>query len=541
MRKTMRTGAWEDSMLKTSVTAVLSCKDAMRFGLLAGGAALVLTVGAVGVEARAQGQPSVVKTGSGEVHGATRDHVRQFLGIPYAAPPIGPLRWQTPQTPVSWTGVREAAKFGATCAQIKTLGDFADPSTSEDCLYINVFAPEKPGAKKKPVMVWIHGGGLTVGQSDGHDGGGLAAQEDVVVVTLNYRLGVLGFLAHPALDDGGKAVNFGLLDQQLALKWVKDNIAAFGGDPGNVTIFGESAGGLSVAAHLASPLSKDLFQRAIIESGYAYTATVPFAAAEQNGKDFATAMGCPDQTAACLRQVPVEKLLTGGRFFKGLTVDNYSLKSTLQQAFETGNFNRVPVLLGSNQDESRWFVALAEHTSGHVVTANDYPQRLATAYNASAKAVETQYPLSAFGSPSEALSAAQSDKFVCPNLPAADAISKFAPVFEYEFADRDAPTFEKASFPYKAYHTAEIQYLFPGFKGVFKGPTPALSKDQERLAVQIKSYWATFARNGDPNSARTPAWPRYRKDQIFSLRPSGPVVVKTFEADHKCGFWATNS
>ena len=253
------------------------------------------------------------------------------------------------------------------------------------------------------------------------------------------------------------------------------------------------------------------------------------------------AMGCADQTADCLRQVPVEKLLTGGAFFKGLTVDNYSLKSTLQQAFETGNFNRVPVLLGSNQDESRFFVALAEHNSGHVVTADDYPKRLATAYSANAKAVETQYPLSAFASPSEALSAAQSDKFVCPNLPAADAISKYSPVFEYEFADRDAPTFETASFPYKAYHTAEIQYLFPGFKGVFKGPAPTLSKDQQRLAVQIKSYWATFARNGDPNSSHTPAWPRYRKDQIFSLSPSGPAIVKTFEADHKCGFWATAS
>ena len=522
-------------MLKTS--AMASRKDALRFGVLAGAAALILAICIPGSEARAQTPAPVVKTSSGAVRGTTRDQVRQYFGIPYAAPPVGPLRWRAPQPAASWTGVREAAKFGATCAQLKTLGDFADPSTSEDCLFINVFAPEKKGAKK-PVMAWIHGGGLTVGQSDGHDGSGLAAQEDVVVVTLNYRLGVLGFLAHPALDDGGKAVNLGLLDQQLALKWVKDNIAAFGGDPGNVTIFGESAGGLSVAAHLASPFSKGLFQRAIIESGYAYTATVPLSTAEQNGRDFAVAMGCPDQSAACLRQVPVEKILTGGRFFKGLTIDNYNLKSTLQQAYESGNFNRVPVLLGSNKDESRWFVALAEHTSGHVVNADDYPKRLATAYSASAKAVEAQYSLSAFNSPSEALSAAQSDKFVCPNLPAADAISKFAPVFEYEFADQNAPTFEKASFPYKAYHTAEIQYLFPGFKGVFKGPAPDLSKDQQRLADQLKSYWATFARTGDPNSGRTPVWPRYRKDQILSLRTSGPVVVNTFEADHNCAFWA---
>ncbi len=216
----------------------------------------------------------MVQTEYGGVKGFIKDGVRTFLGMPLAAPPVGNLRWRPPVKPAKWRGVRDATEYGDMCAQNKRLLDFGAPSTSEDCLYINVFAPTKP-ARKRPVMLWIHGGGHTVGASDGHDGSALVQEKDVLVVTFNYRLNAFGFLVHPALDGGGKTTNYGLLDQQFALDWVKKNIAAFGGDPDNVTIFGESDGAIGVLYQLISPKSKGLFHRAIIESGSVFWRKLP--------------------------------------------------------------------------------------------------------------------------------------------------------------------------------------------------------------------------------------------------------------------------
>ena len=234
----------------------------------------------------------------------------QFLGLPYAAPPTGSLRWRPPHPPTAWHGVRDATRFAPSCPQPPNL--FAPPSPfSEDCLYLNVYTPTLHRGGERPVLVWIHGGGFTEDGGRNYDATKLAA-DGVVVVTINYRLGALGFLAHPALASrrGGSAGNYGLMDQLAALRWVKRNVARFGGDPHNVTIAGQSAGGVSVLDLLVSRRSRGLFQRAIVQSGAFALTQQPLADAEAAGEAFAAAAGCPDQTARCLRHLPVDDLVS---------------------------------------------------------------------------------------------------------------------------------------------------------------------------------------------------------------------------------------
>src|SRR5215471_20612922 len=274
-----------------------------------------------------------VDTDRGLVRGRMVGATTEFLGVPYAAPPVGDLRWRPPQPHARWAGVRDATSFGAHCAQGPSA--FGVASASEDCLFLNVFAPARRGDDVEhgaPVMLWIHGGALVVGESNDYDPAMLVAR-GVVVVTINYRLGALGFLAHPALaaeSAQGSSGNFGLLDQQAALRWVRRNIREFGGDPGDVTIFGESAGGLSVHAQLASPLAHGLFARAIAESGAYAPNQQSLAGAEAAGSAFATSAGCASQTAACLRGLPVSTILakqTGGT--TGPNVDGAILPTTI--------------------------------------------------------------------------------------------------------------------------------------------------------------------------------------------------------------------
>src|SRR5215831_19176932 len=305
----------------------------------------------------------VVRIDDGVIRGASAAGVNSFLGLPYAAPPTGNLRWRPPQPAAAWTGVRPATQFGPSCPQALTRNPFLPPGTiSEDCLYLNVYAPPVSGNDQggRPVLVWIHGGGLVQDGARNYDGTKLAAA-GTVVVTINYRLGALGFLAHPALASrpGGPAGNYGLMDQQAALRWVQDNIEAFGGDPGNVTIAGESAGGLSVLAHLVSPGSRGLFQKAIVESGAFALNQQPLAAAEAAGEAFATAAGCPGQsaqTAACLRNLPVANLVTPNFVEIPGVVDGKVLTEPIGTALAAGRFAHVPVLNGTNHDEERLFV-----------------------------------------------------------------------------------------------------------------------------------------------------------------------------------------
>jgi para-nitrobenzyl esterase len=250
----------------------------------------------------------VTGTANGPVRGLANGAVNEFLGIPYAAPPVGALRWQPPQPPANWPGVRDATQFASHCPQPP--GPFGQGSTSEDCLHLNVFTPSHRRAGSHfPVMVWIHGGALVTGESNDYDPTTLAA-DGVTVVTINYRLGALGFLAHPALADAsGQSGDYGLMDQQAALRWVRRNIANFGGNPHNVTVFGESAGGLSTLSQVASPRARGLFEKAIVESGSYNLTQASLATAEAAGESFATRAGCASQTAACLRNLPVSAIL----------------------------------------------------------------------------------------------------------------------------------------------------------------------------------------------------------------------------------------
>jgi para-nitrobenzyl esterase len=493
---------------------------------------------------------TVALTTDGFVRGIVTDTTREFRGIPYAAPPVGELRWRPPQRHARWTTVLDATQFANHCPQ--SAGPFGRASDTEDCLFLNVFVPrsrdaDRPALGLRPVMVWIHGGGLVTGESDDYGAARLAAQGNVVVVTINYRLGALGFLAHPALtaESADQASgNYGLMDQQEALRWVRRNIFLLGGDPFRVTIFGESAGGLSVHAQLASPAARGLFQRAIVQSG-AYQLTQPsLAVAEAAGAAFGSGAGCSVASAACLRALSVAQVLATQAAGLGAAtpvIDGRVLTQSVATAFATGQFNRVPVIEGSNRDESRIFVAVNELVNGPLVAAA-YPAAVQAALGVPASAVPlftAQYPLAAFPSPALALSALATDAtFACNARFAAQQLSKFVPTFAYEFNDPRAPQplLPPVSFPYGAYHGAEILYLFTVPAVV---PTPPFDAAQQRLSDTMIDYWATFARTGQPSSFRTPLWARFQteRDAVQALVPALPRPDDGFAVDHKCAFW----
>jgi para-nitrobenzyl esterase len=492
----------------------------------------------------------VVPTDNGPVRGADGTGVTKYLGIPYAAPPVGDLRWRPPQPAARWRTPLDASHFAPHCPQ--SAGGSGQASTNEDCLYLNVWAPnDSPGRGQErglPVMFWIHGGGFTSGESDDYDPSRLVKQ-GVVVVTINYRLGFLGFLAHPALtaeSSYGGSGNYGLMDQQVALRWVDRNIRKFGGDPNNVTIFGESAGGLSVLEQLASPLATGLFDRAISQSG-SYSLSLPsLATAENRGQGLAFSVGCPDQTAACLRNVPVSNLLakqssTPGAFVGNL--DGHVLPQSMKTAFANGEFNQVPVIEGTTEDEFRLFYATeVELKMGNF--GKDpfiYPFVVAAVIqaaglNVSLPAVLAEYPLDPYPSIAEAVSAMATDAvFSCPSRRALQSLSQHVPTYGYEFADRNAPVIfplPPLSFPLGAYHASELPSLFDS---PTLGHAP-LSPDQEKLAAAMVGYWTHFAETATPGP---PSWPAYSvaNDTFQSLVPPTPQPDTGFAAAHKCTFW----
>jgi para-nitrobenzyl esterase len=499
------------------------------------------SAGTLGGQASAHGGGPVAVTANGAVRGLANGAVDEFLGLPYAAPPVGPLRWQPPQPAASWTGVREATAFGPHCPQ--SASPFGQASTSENCLYLNVFTPSRyqPGAGH-PVMVWIHGGALVTGESGDYNPAKLVA-DGVTVVTINYRLGALGFLAHPALADAkGQSGDYGLEDQQAALRWVQRNIASFGGNPRNVTIFGESAGGLSTLSQVASPQARGLFQKAIVESGSYNLTQASLATAEAAGQAFATKAGCASQTAACLRSLPVSTILAD-EDAAGYTpnINSEVLPQALGTAFATGDFNRVPIVNGTNRDEWRLFVAL-DTLEGSPVTASNYQGMISSTLGvpaAAAAVIAAEYPLSAYSSPSVALGAVGTDAiFACPALTIDQSVSRYVPTFAYEFNDENAPEnfLPPAGFPYGAPHASEIQYLMDLPTAAFPG---TLSVSQQQLASTMKEYWTDFAKRGFPSSFGTPFWPRFNDltQTMESLVPPRPQTETDFATVHKCGFW----
>ncbi|MFS8099111.1 carboxylesterase family protein [Lentzea alba] len=473
--------------------------------------------------AQARGDGRVVQTDKGAVEGTVTSTYRTFGNIPFAAAPVGANRWRDPQPVTRWQGVRDATKPSPACAQTELLGQPA--SETEDCLHLNVTTPAENSRKPRPVMVWIHGGGFTTGAANVFDAKWLAVKNDVVVVTINYRLGVFGNFGYPGLPGSG---TFGIADQQAALRWVQRNARAFGGDARNVTIFGESAGGLSVCAQLASPGAAGLFHKAVIQSG-ACALTIPDAPgefvtfwrpqAEVEKVGAAQQLGCAD--IACLRGLPVAKLLTVHNTFAFPAYDSRVLPVDPAVAQKTGRVHRVPTLVGSTHDEANLMVGLNQPVP---VPDAQYRVSVAGLFGEEiADQVVARYPLNGNGDIRDEVAAALTDhSWACPIQDTRRYLGRRMPVSGYEFADPNAPAIFPGlpPFPggYRAYHASELPLLFD--MGV------QLSPGQRELSDHMVTAWGRFARTGHPG---------WRAD-VQSLAP-GAVGPTDFVTDHQCGFW----
>jgi para-nitrobenzyl esterase len=497
--------------------------------------------------------PLVVRTDHGLVRGFHKNGAREFLGIPYAAPPTGANQWRPPQPFPPWHGIRPAIKPGHDCAQTGSIATgVLTTSTFENCLFLNVYTPPAAPGRPLPVMIWIHGGGFTGGAGRIYDGALLAARRHVIVVTINYRLSAFGFLALPSLDaesPDGSSGNYGLMDQQAAMRWVQNNAFAFAGNPGNVTIFGESAGGASVCANMASPTAFGLFSRAIAESGCIFPANTKNAA-EGQGTALAKRLGCtnPASAAACLRAKPASAILKAepsAGLSWGPVIGGDTLPLDPIKAFETGHYLHVPLLQGSNLDEGEFFVGIEyDLLRGHPLTAAQYPKVVTAQFGAkAAKAVLAHYPLSKFPSPDLAYAQVLTDsEFSCPAL-LTDTLTQRSGAYAYEFSDPHPPNDFgiKFSFPLGPAHSTELQYVFG--KIPFLDTTPPFKPDQFALSTLMQGYWTRFAATGDPNGGTAPRWPRFggQHPQIQELIPkaTAPETDAVFNEVHQCTFWAT--
>ncbi len=515
-------------------------------GTLSGCAALIGMLLLVGGCGSGSGPTDTIMTESGPVRGMQAGAVDEYLGIPYAAAPVGELRWLPPRPHGPWRGVLEAFDFGSECTQPGSSPD--EIAGSEDCLFLNVYRPHRgPGEnppRHLPVMVWIHGGGLTILSGAFDVPPALLEDGNVIVVSMNYRLGVLGFFAHPALDaEGHLNANYGLMDQQFALRWVRSNIAGFGGDPDRITIFGTSAGALSVYSHLASPTAAGLFHGAIAQSGsyeglVSYQKSiVPISEAETAGVAFANTLGC--STAACLRAVPAAQLGLAEPGNSYPILDGAVLTQTPGAAFASGQFNRVPVIAGTSHDDYRFVVAVDYDFGPGPLTPAEYPGAVARMLELPladpfVTTVLNQYPLSNYNdSASIALGAAGTDRvFACPALSGDLSLAQWVPTYAYELNDEHAPSFfdRPVSFPLGAYHSSEVLYLLD---------THLLNAEQLQLSSAWIRYWTTFAASGDPNSPGAPEWPLFgaAAERIQSMKPPAPASEVGFAADHMCSFW----
>ncbi len=481
-------------------------------------AGLALAIGPAASQASAAGPHLHISQGdlSGEL--VAPGAVARYRGIPFAAPPVGDGRWRPPAAPTAWSGVRDATRFGPACMQPKSVpGSFyADDPTeiSEDCLYLNVWTPAS--AAKAPVMVWIHGGALLNGtaSSERYDGARLAAR-GVVVVTINYRMGVFGYFAHPELiaeSPRGAAGNYGVQDQIAALRWVRDNIAAFGGDPGNVTIFGESAGALSVSHLMVSPAARGLFHRAIGESPYLPSipelkrARFGQPPAEAQGAAFAVGAGAAALPA--LRALPADELMAASQrlaFATQATVDGWILPTQVFEAFEAGAEAPVPLIMGFNSGEFRAFVTIPDVVPPVPASPKAYEAEVRRRYGDLADAYLRAYPAA---TPHESvLAAARDGLFGWAAERMARQHSQRAPSYLYYF-DHSYPGAEQRAVV--SFHSAEIPFVFgevgPGARAPRNWPTPPARAKDLQLSNVMMDYWVSFARTGFPASAKAPAW-----------------------------------
>ena len=464
-----------------------------------------------------------VKLDSGMVSGitGTNPEVRVFKGIPFAAPPTGNLRWRAPQPVAHWDGVRKGDEFGPICMQAAGRGG-ASTKMSEDCLYLNVWTAATAATERRPVLLWIHPGGYTSGSgsSPGTDGEALA-KKGAVVVTINYRLGVLGFFAHPELtkeSDRAASGNYALMDQTAALEWVQKNIAGFGGDPKRVTVDGDSAGAASIGNLMGTPRTKGLFQRAIAESGawlgLSVGHTMTLTEAEQAGLKTAETLGAP--TLADLRAKPAADVLKGGRG-GGPIVDGYFLPEDVGKVFAQGKQNDVPVLLGSNKDEGTFF---AQPT-----TAAKFIEQAHRRYGDLADAYLKLYPAGSDEEANASQLAAFRDElgWVMHNWASLQTKTGKSKAYLYYFT-HEPPAGQGASprggFGSGATHGAEAAYVFENLLGA----RPWTDLDRQ-LSDTISSYWVNFAANGDPNGKGLPVWPAYNEKKNDRLVLGDKVEV----------------
>ena len=466
--------------------------------------------------------PLKIKTDKGKVQGAyTTDRaVRAFKGIPYAAPPVGNLRWQPPQPAAKWFGTLNAKDFGHHCIQTNSFPDmvFHDPGPSEDCLTLNIWTPSHAHRGSLPVMVWIYGGGFVGGStSEARQDGQFLAHRNVVIVSMNYRLGIIGFFAHPALTAESPhhaSGNYGLLDQAAALQWVRRNIAAFGGDPNNITLFGESAGSFSVSSQMASPLSRNLIAQAIGESGAAFHSSglgyPTLAKAEQDGAAFALA-AFHTSSLADLRKLSPDDLVHAAtarttppppRF--GPDVDGYFLPQSVPDIYAAGQQAHIPLLAGWNADEVRSAILDGPTPT----TAASFTATAQKDFGANSDKFLSLYPAT---SDAEAIQSAGdfvSDRFIAYSTWAwleAQVKTGAAPVYRYRF-DLPSPADKFHHANSGAFHSDDIEYVF----GTLDSRQEAHWTPADRaLSDQIQQYWTNFARNGNPNDPNLPTWPTY--------------------------------
>jgi len=449
--------------------------------------------------------PDSIKVDGGRIAGTAVDGVRAFKGIPFAAPPVGALRWKAPQPVVGWDGVRTANKFGPECVQTPyptgSVYTMEPAPQSEDCLYLNVWTTGGAG-DRRPVMVWIHGGAWTRGASNiaTYDGAALA-KRGVVVVTTNYRLGPLGFLAHPDLTAESpqhSSGNYAILDHIAAMKWVQRNIAAFGGNPDNVTIFGESAGSWSVNAMQATPLASGLFHRAIGESGAQFARTPRLSEAEQGGLALAKAVGADSLRA--LREVPAEKLVAVQSFRSSINVDGWILPDDVRAIFAQKKHSPVPVLVGSNADE--W--TTLGNPAAFPKTMDDFRKRIESQFPGMAREFDEAYPVRNESDIASAMFGLGRDLTFSLEMRTWARLVTAAGqrAFLYQFTHvPPGPEAESR----RAYHASEIQYVF----GNLKNAAFTYTEADRRLSDAMSNYWVNFATTGDPNGKGLSVWKTY--------------------------------
>lgn len=463
---------------------------------------------------------TLVETDAGTIEGTIENGIKVFKGVPFAAPPVGDLRWKAPQPVVPWDGVRKTDKFGPACPQPQNLPQ------SEDCLYLNIWTPANYASEKLPVMVWIHGGGFSMGAPlESTYFGEKLTREGVIYISVAYRLGVLGFLAHPELTAESPdkvSGNYGLLDMIAALQWVNRNISAFGGDPQKVTIFGESAGGAAVSILCASPLTKDLFRGAICQSGGNFSPVDSgslLIGAEKSGIEFMKRMGANNIEE--MRAMPPEDFFkdrAGGRYGFRPNVDGFVLTGDQYKLYESGKYNHIDVMIGLNSDEGGLFVRQTPEPDAYNKSITDrfgpYADRFMAAYPGETK--EERYYSSADLTRDSGFGWAT---WTWARLQSRTSETR---VFTYYF-DQKQP--EMPNMPVKlrgAPHAAEIKYVFRNLN------ENRFSEEDFKLSEMMAKYWTNFAKNGDPNGGDLPLWPQFKEEEpvfmyLKGTPTSGPV------------------